>query len=55
MNEKKYWPKANNKPRLTGRFPDRTKCADQKSKKLDGNAPGDRGMCEKQSDVQGGE
>jgi hypothetical protein len=53
--EKKYWPKANNKPRFPGRYPDRTKCAEQKSKQLEGSTPGGRGACEKESEVQGSE
>jgi len=42
-------------PRAKERQPDRKKCSDQKSRKLEGGAPGDRGMCEKQSTTQGSE
>jgi hypothetical protein len=33
----------------------RTKCAEHESKKLNGTKPGNRGMCEKQSQSQGSE
>jgi hypothetical protein len=42
-------------PRLKERQPNRRKCSDQKSRELEGGAPGDRGMCEKQSTTQGSE
>jgi hypothetical protein len=42
-------------PRVKPEVPDRSKCSDQKSRELDGSAPGDRGMCEKQSTTQGSE
>ena len=46
---------ANNFPRREHATPDRGKCAEQKSRDLHGKAPGDRGMCEKQSTTQGSE
>jgi hypothetical protein len=42
-------------PRKKDRMPDGTKCSDQKSRELEGKAPGDRGMCEKLSTTQGSE
>jgi hypothetical protein len=54
-HEGKYWPKANNKARPVDRNPDRAKCQKQFSRELPDSAPGDRGMCEKASDVQGSE
>jgi hypothetical protein len=55
MSEKKYWPKASNKPRPSGLRPDHSKCSDQKSRELNGSIPADRGMCEKQSTTEGSE
>jgi hypothetical protein len=46
---------ANQKPRPEDLRPDKTKCNDQRSRDLRGQAPGDRGMCEKQSTTQGSE
>jgi len=54
-HEGKYWPKANQKARPIDRHPDRSKCREQLSRELPGGPPGDRGMCEKGSDVQGSE
>ena len=54
-HEGKYWPKANNKARPIGRNPDASKCREQQSRELAGRTPGDRGMCEKASEVQGSE
>jgi hypothetical protein len=51
----KYWPKANNKARPIDRAPDQSKCRAQQSRELAGSTPGDRGMCEKASEVQGSE
>jgi len=51
----KHWPKANNKPRPIDRAPDQSKCRVQPSRDLPGATPGDRGMCEKASEVQGSE
>jgi hypothetical protein len=47
--------RVNQKPRPEDRMPDKTKCNDQRSRDLRGQAPGDRGMCEKQSTTQGSE
>ena len=49
------WPQPNDKAPLKDRNPDRSKCRDQESKELAGHTPGDRGMCEKASEVQGSE
>jgi len=54
-HEGRYWPKANNKARPVDRHPDASKCSQQQSRELAGKTPGDRGMCEKASDVQGSE
>ena len=48
-------PNANPKPRLEDQLPDKSKCDEQRSRELNGQAPGDRGMCEKQSTTQGSE
>ena len=42
-------------PAVKPELPDRSKCSDQKSRELEGKAPGDRGMCEKESTTQGSE
>ena len=51
--------KEKQKPELKSRAealrPDQSKCSDQRSRELGGQAPGDRGMCEKQSATQGSE
>jgi hypothetical protein len=51
----KIWPKANNKARPIDRNPDQAKCRNEQSRDLPGATQGDRGMCEKASDVQGSE
>jgi hypothetical protein len=47
--------RATSKIRPEDRSPDRSKCDDQRSRDLRGRAPGNRGMCEKQSTSQGSE
>ena len=42
-------------PRSKEEAPDRSKWSDQKSRELNGAAPGDRGMCEKESTTEGSE
>lgn len=48
-------PNSNPKLRVEDQFPDKNKCDDARSRDLNGQAPGDRGMCEKQSTTQGSE
>ncbi|MGZ8940329.1 MAG: hypothetical protein ACXW32_14075 [Limisphaerales bacterium] len=48
-------PNSNPKPRAEDRMPDGSKCEDQRSRDLNGQAPGDRGMCEKHTTTQGSE
>jgi hypothetical protein len=51
----KIWPKAKNKARPADRHPDQKKCRNEQSGELPGSTPGDRGMCQKTSEVQGSE
>jgi len=55
MNAENELPKGNNKARPADQQPDPAKCREQLSRDLAGNTPGDRGMCEKASEVQGSE
>lgn len=48
-------PDANPQIRAEDRMPDASKCGDQRTRELNGRAPGDRGMCEQQSSTQGSE
>jgi hypothetical protein len=54
-NRTEQWPQANTKAPAADRKPEQSKCKDQESKELAGKTPGDRGMCEKASEVQGSE
>jgi hypothetical protein len=48
-------PRKGNDIRLAEEQPDKTKCADLKSRELAGRTAGDRGACEKSSTAQGSE
>jgi len=54
-NRTEQWPQANTKAPAADRKPEQGKCKGQESKELAGKTPGDRGMCEKATDVQGSE
>jgi len=55
MKPAKIMPQPNDRARTIDPQPDRTKCREQKSKELNGHAPGDRGMCQKESQIEGSE